>query len=163
MKKAFGIFLLPVFLITIGKLQAQDDQVVVQIALSDLEWLEGTWKVEGAEMYEEWTVMEDGSLEGKGIQIKGGDTIQTETLRIVEEDNNVVYKATVPTQNGGEEISFAYAGLHGTDLMFENPAHDFPSRIQYTAVEGGKKIMIRLFQNEEGAFIQRMAFHVIRQ
>lgn len=99
--------------------------------LSTLSWLAGCWGAEGAETGsgEQWSLPAGGSMFGTSRTIKNGKVVGYETMRIqFDEEGNVVFTAH---PFGQEEASFKLASLSRRDVVFENPAHDFPQRISY--------------------------------
>lgn len=94
-------------------------------------FLEGTWKLENQEVYEEWKLVENGSLSGISYKLADGEQTITESLEIIEQGEQIIYTATVPTQNEGKEIEFVLYQPDSLTYSFENPAHDFPKKIIY--------------------------------
>jgi hypothetical protein len=129
--------------------------------ISDIEWLVGTWQVEGKSNFEIWDKTSDHQLTGKGVKIEGIDTSTLEFLEIMSRDDSIEFIATVPTQNDGKSIPFKLNALDPGDLLFENPEHDFPARIHYTKVSENR-IRIRLYTFDSGAFTQRAQFFMDR-
>jgi hypothetical protein len=95
-------------------------------------FLSGTWKVENKENYEAWTATDATTLEGQGYKIRGGQKTVTEYLRIKTGNGRTVYTATVPGQNSGQPVGFVLNPEVTGKYSFENAAHDFPKKIQYT-------------------------------
>ena len=99
--------------------------------ISRVDFLEGTWKVEGAEQYEAWEFAGNNELAGYSYRLENDQKNVSETLAITSIDGNLVYEATVPDQNAGMTISFELNGQISDYLSFENLEHDFPKKIQY--------------------------------
>lgn len=94
-------------------------------------FLEGTWKMENRDIYESWTIQDDGSMTGTSYRLVNGEENTTEYLEMSMRDDKIIYTATVPSQNEGKGIEFI---LHQPDektFSFENPDHDFPKKIIY--------------------------------
>lgn len=94
-------------------------------------FLQGTWKMENREVYENWEMQGNRSMSGTSYRIVNGEENITEYLEISQKGDEIIYTATVPTQNEGRGIEFV---LHQPDDMtfsFENPEHDFPKKIIY--------------------------------
>jgi hypothetical protein len=119
-------------------------------ALDDVAWLAGTWLADGAERGgERWSV-DAGRLVGLGFTYErsdcervahgsggmGGSSCSpcplepaiTEVLEIVEREGVLVY---VATPRGQVRTDFVITEVGPTHLVAENPAHDFPTRIEY--------------------------------
>lgn len=104
--------------------------------LSQLQWLIGTWenKTVRGSMYEQWTRTNENEFSGKSFMKKGSDTVVFENIRLVKENHLLFYIPAVKAQNGGLPIRFGLKVRSETQLVFENPAHDFPQIISYTKV-----------------------------
>ncbi len=99
-------------------------------------WLTGTWenKTPRGSIYETWTKVNDAELSGKSYVLKEKDTVVFETIRLVREQGNLFYIPTVKDQNQGLPVRFAAKTISETQLVFENPEHDFPQTISYTRI-----------------------------
>lgn len=97
-------------------------------------WLIGTWenKLQRGSIYETWIKTNEKEYSGKSYVLKNNDTIVFETIRLVEENNQLFYIPNVKDQNGGKPVRFAAKTVSETQLLFENPKHDFPQVICYT-------------------------------
>ncbi|MEQ8470693.1 MAG: DUF6265 family protein [Marinoscillum sp.] len=104
--------------------------------VTQLTWLEGTWKradaKPGKEGFEIWT-MDEGVLTGRGISLSNGDTTFVEKLSIKLIDGMLYYIAEVP-QNP-EPTLFKIVDLKEGYFKSENPEHDFPKEIVYQLKE----------------------------
>jgi hypothetical protein len=105
----------------------------VKRSLSDLAWLAGCWELSVPEknllITEQWMKPLGGMMVGGARTIKGGRAVDFEYLRIVEDADGIFYVAK-PTGNK-EETKFKLIRSAPGDVVFENPAHDFPQRIIY--------------------------------
>lgn len=99
-------------------------------------WLVGTWenKTKKGSIYETWTKVNNTELLGKSYMLKEKDTVIFETVKLLQEKNNLFYIPTVKDQNNSMPVKFTLT--KGTDklLVFENPQHDFPQKISYTKI-----------------------------
>jgi uncharacterized protein YciI len=93
-------------------------------------FLEGKWKMEGQESYEEWTKHGDNSLKGISYTLKNGEFKLSEYLDIKVFNKEVYYIPTVIGQNYNQEIRFKLRKVDNS-YNFENPLHDFPKVIVY--------------------------------
>lgn len=100
-------------------------------SFSNLEYLEGTWKVEDKESYEVWERVSTSELKGYSYKLIDEEKKISETLQIVIENGSIVYRATVPNQNEGATVSFTLNESIDSCFSFENKKHDFPQKIQY--------------------------------
>ena len=66
--------------------------------------------------------------------IRGGKAVANEFLRIDRKGNDVVYTGLVGTKG---ETPFRLVTQSETEVIFENPTHDFPQRIIYRKTADG--------------------------
>lgn len=98
---------------------------------AQLDFLVGTWKMEGKEQYEFWEKNSRDELVGNSYKLLNNKQSISETLRIKSVGNQLIYGATVFNQNEGETIEFILNPDNNNCLSFENDKHDFPKKIQY--------------------------------
>jgi uncharacterized protein DUF6265 len=101
--------------------------------IKDASWLIGRWEnaSHAGLLVEEWSSLNDSTLIGEGLFIVGKDTVFSEDLQLKQEDTSLTYVAKVHDQNNDKPVSFKMALFTKTRMIFENPAHDFPSTILY--------------------------------
>jgi len=75
-----------------------------------------------------------GMLMGVSRTVSGGKTAEYEFVIIREGLKGLEY---VAKPSGQAEATFTSTRVDGRELVFENPAHDFPTRITYSRVDGG--------------------------
>jgi uncharacterized protein DUF6265 len=100
--------------------------------LADLAWLTGDWQTPPggrAQIEEHWTKAAGGSMIGMGRTIAGEKTWEFEYLRIEQRADGIYYVAHPKGQCPGTDFKLTRASA--TDVVFENPQHDFPKRIIY--------------------------------
>lgn len=100
------------------------------------EWLIGTWENKSLKgsIYETWSKTNDIELSGKSYILKEKDTIVFENIRLVQETDSLFYIPIVKNQNEGLPVRFSAKTISETQLIFENPQHDFPQIISYTKI-----------------------------
>lgn len=118
--------------------------------LEPIGWLAGSWVGEeaGRTTEEHWTQPSGGIMVGMNRTVARGRTESFEHLRIEARDDGVVY---VASPGGGAATEFRARALprEGEDrIVFENPEHDYPQRIEYWTYEGELHVRI---QGERGA------------
>lgn len=96
-------------------------------------FLEGTWKVKGADQYEHWDVLNEQSMKGFGYSIKQDQMQVNEYLEISTEKKSIRYTANAMFQNNGKAIAFKLIVRDGT-YCFVNPKHDYPKEICYKPI-----------------------------
>jgi len=128
------------------------------LAQTNIEFLIGTWKVEGKQKYETWSIDDHGNLYGEGFKWVNDEKVLLETLAIIKKDGELVYQATVPDQNEGRTIDFVSNKSTANSLSFENPTHDFPTQIVYQKVNEN-----RLFVEVSGQDGDGFSFYMDRE
>ncbi|MBN9296226.1 MAG: hypothetical protein J0I41_04395 [Filimonas sp.] len=111
---------------------AADDKATLKQA----NWLVGTWenKTSRGSLFESWTIESDSAYRGKSYFLKNNDTVVLENIRLVHNGQGIFYIPAVKNQNGGQPIPFALKTMTATEMIFENPAHDFPQVISYKRI-----------------------------
>ena len=94
-------------------------------------FLEGTWKVDNKEHYEHWDRINANELRGLSYELKNGQKIVSEYLKLGQINDKIIYTALVIGQNNGKEVSFELTYQDST-YSFVNDTHDFPNYIRYT-------------------------------
>ncbi len=104
--------------------------------LEKTSWLLGFWRniSPRGTAYEIWTKESDSSYAGTSILVKGRDTMTQETIRLVQSGADLYYIPTVSGQNGGQPVSFKMSVANADSFLFENPTHDFPTKISYKRI-----------------------------
>lgn len=141
--------LLPVLLITLslafacnnestGTTPATENTVKTDsLAKSDpaptvFELLLGTWKTSNSKLFERWTKNDNGSYTSVVFSLKGSDTSWRERASIYPESEKWIYENLVAGQNDGKTVKFTSTSITSNSVQFSNPAHDFPTDINYT-------------------------------
>ena len=123
--------------------------------LRGLGFLEGTWKRENKENYENWKVINGAQLEGSAYQMKAGQKLTKEYFSIKARSGKIVYQAIVPDQNNGKAIDFELNESLKNKYSFENLSHDFPKKIQYTKLND-TTIFVEVLGEQDKGFSYKM-------
>lgn len=101
--------------------------------LGDAEWLIGTWQdlSEEGTLTETWTATADSSFTGKTTFVAGKDTVFSETIQLAQRNGNLVYIVTAKGQNDEKPVEFPLISVSEKQMVFENPRHDYPTKIVY--------------------------------
>ena len=99
-------------------------------AATDLNWIAGHWcAVQGSEQIEEyWLPARGGVLLGLGRTTNGERNASFEFMRIVLSDGVPTF---IAQPQGGSPVPFKRTAGGADWARFENPAHDFPTRVEY--------------------------------
>ena len=106
--------------------------------LADLWFITGRWATipsSGIRVEEHWTTASAGTLLGVSRTIQGGKTIFFEYVRVERTPDGIFYFAS-PRGEGATAFRLVESG--GGRAVFENPEHDFPTRITYERLPDGR-------------------------
>lgn len=117
--------------------------------LASLAWLAGCWERRaGARVVEEqWMRPRGRVMLGMSRTVSGDSVVDYEQLRISDDGTALVYHAQ---PLGQPPATFRTASASGAEVVFANPAHDFPQRIRYTRV-GRDSVVARVEGTRDGA------------
>ena len=101
----------------------------VDSELAKLEWLLGEWASDDGVVTESWRAISAKTFEGVGTTTVNGKTSR-EDLRLVYMGEGIFYIAKVA--HNEFPVAFRLTGdAAAVPVVFENPTHDFPVRIEY--------------------------------
>jgi hypothetical protein len=104
-----------------------------------LSWMSGCWEATGGEgkvtFHEMWMKPAGGVMIGAGRTLAGARAIFTESLQIREDAEGVTYWAR--PQGSEAPVGFKLGKQSDGSVLFENPGHDFPTRILYDRLPDG--------------------------
>lgn len=121
------------------------------------EFLQGTWKVEDKDTYEEWEMVTINMYMGASYKIKNGKKVVSENLSIRKSGKSIIYTATVLNQNHGKGVEFTLNQIDENTFSFENPNHDFPNKIIYKKITD-KQVYVKVLGKEDKGF----SFHMFK-
>ena len=102
-----------------------------------LAWLAGCWATLEGEpgSGEQWMPPAGGTLLGVSRTVKGGRTVAHEFMQIRETAPGRL--AFIANPSGQAQATFPAKSLGTHEIVFENPAHDFPQRVIYRLDDAG--------------------------
>lgn len=107
--------------------------------LDTASWLLGEWLAQDASkaITESWRAASPDTFEGSGETRSRVDDriVESESLRLVRMADAVFYVAKVA--HNPYPVSFRLVACPPHRLVFENPSHDFPRKLEYTLAEDG--------------------------
>lgn len=100
----------------------------------DLGWLSGDWVSEsqGGWVEEHWTSLRGGTLLGTNRSGKGEKVTAYEFMRIAPNADGTTSFWGSPS--GKTPVGFKLVSSGANEAVFENPGHDYPTRIVYRRV-----------------------------
>ena len=107
--------------------------------IADLTWLTGCWESSKPEsgylLSEQWMRPEGGMMIGMGRTVRSGKANDWEFMRIEQTGDNLTFFAK-PKANK-EETPFKMIRMSESEVVFEDPAHDFPQKVTYQLTRTG--------------------------
>lgn len=104
--------------------------------LEKAKWLVGNWEnlSKKSNLREIWTRKNDSTLTAKSFVTVGKDTVFYEEVAIIEQNDSLFYNVTIKGQNNNKPVPFYMTKADEKEMVFENPKHDFPTKITYTKI-----------------------------
>jgi len=130
--------------------------------ITKLAWLSGDWQTTPrgrARIEEHWTVPAGGTMIGMGRTVVGDKTAEFEFLRIEQRGDDIYYVAN-PNANC-PQTDFKLTRLAGQEVIFENPAHDYPKRVMYRKNSDGS--LVASIDAGEGTKSQSFSYVPVRK
>jgi hypothetical protein len=118
--------------------------------IDKLSWLAGHWRMEkgGRVIDQHWMAPAAGVMLGMSRTIAKGKVLEHEFMQIREGPGGMLFFVTqLP---GQPEATFQHASLTETEVVFENPLHDYPQRISYTRQPDGGLVTVLEGPNPDG-------------
>lgn len=112
-------------------------------SLDTLTWMAGQWESRsaGSRISETWTRVSESTIEGLGEvrSVPDKQLKSRETLRLVSMSGQLYYIAKVA--HNALPVAFALTECGEHSVAFENPGHDFPTRIAYQLTDTGQMVV----------------------
>lgn len=89
---------------------------------------------------ENWSNVFDKEFAGMGCTLQANDTVFVEKLKIISKNNILYYVADV--KENKEPTLFKFISITKTGFVCENPAHDFPKKIEYQLIHKHLTVII---------------------
>lgn len=129
-------------LVTLLLISCKKEFVVVPhqeqfLQLQKADWFLGRWENNSEEgnLSEIWKKQNDSTFYGESYFVIKNDTVFAETIQLQERYGVLSYVVSVPNQNEEEPVTFQLNKNTNDGLIFENPSHDYPTKISYKQVE----------------------------
>jgi len=118
-----------------GSAEQEPENIARYEKLDKADWLLGNWFNSGqdGEATETWEKANDSTFKAKSFVIAGTDTVFYESVSLEQRNNEVSYVVRVKDQQE-EPVSFRLTSSTASPLVFENPQHNFPTKITYTKI-----------------------------
>jgi hypothetical protein len=124
---------------------------IATVNLSSYRWLIGDWQKTSEEgiFRESWDQLNDSTYEGLGTFQVGAEIVFSEDIIFQKRKGKLEYVVKAGTQNGGDQVTFTCTKAKKNFLVFENPEHDFPSKITYLQM-GQDSMVAQIFGEKNG-------------
>jgi Domain of unknown function (DUF6265) len=125
-------------------------------SLQLLAWLAGEWAFEknGRVATEIWMSPAGGTMLGMSRTVTNGRTVEYEFILLRQDALGDIYYVAKPS--GQVETSFKLIRATATEVIFENPQHDFPQRISYTLKPDGT--LLAAIEGQKDGKFRRVEF-----
>jgi hypothetical protein len=145
MKKIIYTLVIIVSIITSActKYDANGNIIKSYDELQKAKWLLGEWEKSDSLgiLKETWISKDDSTFFGQSYYIQNKkDTLHDEQIELVQDGEHLIYKTTVKGENNDAPIPFQMTKDEDSLLVFENPKHDYPQKIQYKLLKNGSLI-----------------------
>jgi hypothetical protein len=120
--------------------------------LEKANWFLGEWgnSSKEGELTERWNKENDSVFHGESYFVVGGkDTVFAEHVRLEDANGKLAYIVTVPNQNNDEPVRFDMTSATDSQIVFENPKHDYPNKIVYNKI-GNDSLVAEIFGIQKG-------------
>lgn len=113
--------------------------------MAELDWLVGAWTTDSRPnalrwTEERWAPARGGVMLGTSLSGRAGEAFTYEFVRIAADKEGVITFWASP--EGRPPVPFRLVDVSHGEAVFENPAHDFPTRITYRRTGQGLEATI---------------------
>jgi hypothetical protein len=138
--------------VSCNKYDAKGNLIKEYNELAKAKWLEGKWEKTDSlgTLIEIWQPKNDSTFSGQSYYIQNEkDTIHNELIELIQDQEYLIYSATVKGENNNTAIPFQLTKDEDSLLVFENPKHDYPQKLEYRLLKN-KGISIVVSGKEKG-------------
>ena len=128
------ITILLISVVSCNKYDANGNIIKEYEELEKANWMLGEWEQKDSlgTLREIWERLDDSTFVGLSYYIQNEkDTIHNEQVELMQDGEHLIYTATIKGENNNSPIPFQMVTDEDSLLVFENPKHDFPKKIEY--------------------------------
>lgn len=120
--------------------------------LSHCRWLLGCWEniSEDGVTTELWKKVNDSTYHAESFIVAEEDTVFYEIISLEQRMQNINYIVRIKDQKSEQSVSFSLTNSTDSSLAFENPQHNFPTKICYFKM-GSDSLFAEISGIEDGA------------
>jgi hypothetical protein len=103
---------------------------MILAVIASVAWLQGCWQMTAGErvVEEHWMAPRAGVMLNIGRTVRGDTLVEYEWVMLSERNGALAYEAH---PSGQPSAVFTAQSASATEVVFENPQHDFPQRVGY--------------------------------
>jgi len=136
MKKIYFsiIAILSISVISCNKYDANGNVIKDYEELEKANWMLGEWEKTDSlgTLKEIWERLDDSTFIGLSYYIQNKkDTLHNEQVELMQDGEHLIYTTTIKGENNDLPIPFQMTTDEDSLLVFENPKHDYPQKIEY--------------------------------
>lgn len=131
--------------ISCNKYDAKGNLIKKYDELQKATWLLGEWEKSDSlgTLKEIWISKNDSTFIGQSYYIQNEkDTIHDEQIELMQDGEHLIYTATIKGENNDASIPFQMTNDQDSLLVFENPKHDYPQKIEYKLLKNHTLVAI---------------------
>ena len=105
--------------------------------LDTAKWFIGTWQNQTSDglFTEQWNQKNDSVYSSiSTVVVNHKDTVFFESILLEQKNNELFYTVSLKDQKEELPVSFKLVNATANQLVFENPKHDFPTKITYLKI-----------------------------
>ena len=123
--------------------------------IDDVKWIAGCWELKAGDRIteEQWMAPKGGIMLGMSRTVRGEKLVEFEQVRIETRSAGLFYVASPSRQATAE---FKASLVLDSAVTFENPSHDFPTRIKYR--KAGADSIVASIEGPRGGQTRTIAF-----
>lgn len=128
------ITILLISMVSCNKYDANGNIIKDYEELEKANWMLGEWEKTDSlgTLKEIWERLDDSTFIGLSYYIQNKkDTIHNEQVELMQNGEHLIYTTTIKGENNDSPIPFQMTKDEDSLLVFENPKHNFPRKIEY--------------------------------
>ncbi|WP_298139370.1 DUF6265 family protein [Flavobacterium sp.] len=128
------IAILLILLVSCNKYDANGNIIKDYEELEKANWMIGEWEKTDSlgTLKEIWERLDDSTFIGLSYYIQNKkDTVHNEQVELMQNGEHLIYTTTIKGENNDSPIPFQMTKDEDSLLVFENPKHNFPQKIEY--------------------------------
>lgn len=134
MRRILWILFAALLLQSCNKYDANGNLIKEYEELNKAQWLLGDWEKTDSlgTLTESWKALDDSTYTAKSVYVSvKKDTIHREDIELMQTGDFLIYTSTVKGENNDQPTQFQLREEKDSVLVFENPKHNYPKKIQY--------------------------------